>query len=55
VKVRVREAAHLLSHTDIPIEDVARHTGFLNRAYLRRVFKQITGESPAQFRHRHGS
>jgi AraC family transcriptional regulator, arabinose operon regulatory protein len=55
VKVRVREAAHLLTHTDVAIDDVAQRTGFPNRAYLSRVFKRITGESPAQFRQRHGS
>jgi AraC family transcriptional regulator, arabinose operon regulatory protein len=53
VKVRVREAAHLLIHTDITIEEVAERTGFPNRAYLSRVFKRITGESPAEFRRRH--
>jgi AraC family transcriptional regulator, arabinose operon regulatory protein len=53
VKVRVREAAHLLTHTDAPIDDVAEKTGFPNRAYLSRVFKRTTGESPAQFRRRH--
>ncbi len=51
-KVRVREAAHLLLHTDLRIDDVAERTGFPNRAYLSRVFKQITGESPAEFRRR---
>jgi AraC-like DNA-binding protein len=54
VKVRVREAAHLLTHTDTTIEKIAERTGFPNRAYLSRVFKQMTGESPAQFRRRHG-
>ena len=52
-KVRVREAAHLLTHTDATIDDIAERTGFPNRAYLSRVFKRTTGESPAQFRRRH--
>jgi AraC family transcriptional regulator, arabinose operon regulatory protein len=52
-KVRVREAAHLLRHSDMRIEEVAERTGFPNRAYLSRVFKKTTGESPAAFR-RHG-
>jgi AraC family transcriptional regulator, arabinose operon regulatory protein len=55
VKVRVREAAHLLAHTDAKIDDIAERTGFPNRAYLSRVFKKVTGESPAQFRRRHGA
>ncbi len=54
MKVRVREAAHLLAHTDARIEEIAERTGFPNRAYLSRVFKRVTGESPAEFRRRHG-
>jgi AraC-like DNA-binding protein len=54
VKVRVRQAAHLLMHTDTAIEEIAETTGFPNRAYLSRVFKKTTGESPARFRGRHG-
>jgi AraC family transcriptional regulator, arabinose operon regulatory protein len=54
-KVRVREAAHLLTHTDARIDDDAERTGFPNREYLSRVFKRITGESPAEFRRRHTS
>jgi transcriptional regulator GlxA family with amidase domain len=50
VNVRVREAAHLLMHTDVGIEEIAEQTGFPNRAYLSRVFKRTTGESPAEFR-----
>ncbi len=53
VKVRVREAAHLLLHTDATIDTVAEKTGFPNRAYLSRVFKKTTGEAPAEFRLRH--
>lgn len=52
-KVRVREAAHLLLHTHLAIEEVADATGFPNRAYLSRVFKKVTGQSPAAFRARH--
>ena len=51
-KVRVREAAHLLLHTDVKIEEVAERTGFPNCAYLSRVFKKTTGQSPAEFRRR---
>ncbi len=54
IKVRVREAAHRLLHTDATIDAIAEKTGFPNRAYLSRVFKKTTGESPAEFRRRHG-
>jgi AraC family transcriptional regulator, arabinose operon regulatory protein len=53
LKIRVREAAHCLTHTEASIEEIAEHTGLSNRAYLSRVFKRITGESPARFRRRH--
>jgi AraC family transcriptional regulator, arabinose operon regulatory protein len=55
VKVRVRRAADLLAQTDSSIDEVAEKTGFPNRFYLSRVFKKITGQSPAEFRHRHSA
>lgn len=51
--VRVREAAHRLVHSDATIDAVADQTGFPNRAYFSRVFKKITGDSPAHFRQTH--
>lgn len=53
VKVRVRRAADLLAQTDSSVDQVAEKTGFPNRYYLSRVFKKITGQSPADFRRRH--
>lgn len=53
MQVRVREAARLLIQGQQTIDEVAEHTGFPNRAYFSRVFKALTGESPAHFRHRH--
>ena len=55
VKVRVRRAADLLAQTHASIDEVAEKTGFANRFYLSRVFKKITGESPAEFRRRHSA
>jgi len=52
-EIRIREVARLLQQTDEPIDDIAEQTGFPNRAYLSRVFKQVTGESPADFRRKH--
>lgn len=54
ILARVREAAHLLANTGETLEDVAEKTGFPNRHYLSRVFKRLTGDSPAHFRHQHG-
>jgi transcriptional regulator GlxA family with amidase domain len=52
-EMRLREAARRLLQEDETIEAIAGKTGFPNRAYFSRVFKQITGESPAGFRRRH--
>jgi AraC family transcriptional regulator of arabinose operon len=54
-QVRVREAAQLLASTDISLEQIAEKTGFPNRYYLSRVFKKITGDSPAHYRRRQGN
>jgi AraC-like DNA-binding protein len=52
-QVRVREAARRLATTDETIDGIAEQTGFPNRAYFSRVFKQVVGEAPARFRHKH--
>jgi AraC-like DNA-binding protein len=53
IQVRVREAMHLLANTELGLETIAEKTGFPDRAYLSRVFKKITGYSPANFRRSH--
>jgi AraC-like DNA-binding protein len=52
-ETRVREAAHLLLRTDQTLDDIADQTGFPNRAYFSRVFKNVTTEPPARFRRQH--
>jgi len=52
--VRVREATNLLANTGESLEEIAAQTGFPNRHSLSRVFKQVTGDSPAHFRLQHG-
>jgi AraC-like DNA-binding protein len=52
-QVRIRKASHLLQKPDLSIDTIAEHTGFPNRAYFSRVFKQVTGVSPAAFRSSH--
>lgn len=50
LQTRVRKAADMLANTDLTIEDIAEQAGFPNRAYMSRIFKKITGVSPALFR-----
>ncbi len=52
-EMRVREAARLLLQTDETIEAIAEQTGFPNRAYFSRVFKNVIDEAPAGFRRKH--
>ena len=47
---RVEKACLLLHFTKQSIDEIARKTGFQDRYYFSRVFKQITNHSPAQFR-----
>ena len=54
-EIRVREAARLLLESNLNIDKVAEKTGFPNRFYFSRVFKVVSGETPAQFRSKYGS
>ena len=51
-QLRISKAGHMLEQTDMSIEVIAEITGFPNRAYFSRVFKQVTALSPAAFRAR---
>lgn len=53
-RIRVREAAQLLANSRETLDSIAENKGFPNRDYFSRVFKKITGESPALFRQKHG-
>jgi len=52
-QVRIRQAAEMLAHTEVSIDLIAEKTGFPNRHYLTRVFKRLTGDTPAHFRAQH--
>ncbi|MEV5569884.1 helix-turn-helix domain-containing protein [Spirillospora sp. NPDC052269] len=48
---RVRLAQELLETTDLPVEEVARETGFGSAANLRYHFVRVAGVSPQSYRH----
>jgi AraC-like DNA-binding protein len=51
---RVAEAQRLLlEEPGQPLDQVARHCGWRNQAWFRRVFRRFTGDSPTGFRRAH--
>jgi len=49
-QVRVREACRLLAATEASIKKVARDVGFANRHHFSRIFRELTGTTPAVYR-----
>jgi transcriptional regulator GlxA family with amidase domain len=49
---RIERAVALLRDTDMPITDVAFETGWNSLGTFGRIFRDITGESPSELRHR---
>ncbi len=47
---RCNYAATLLRETDIPVETVVKLSGYENGSYFRRIFKEIYGKSPLNYR-----
>ena len=43
-------ACHMLLQNDLRIEDIALQTGFNSANYFSRIFKQIMGISPKDYR-----
>ena len=53
-RLRVEKAQQLLAASTISIDEIAYQTGFDSPKYFYRVFKSVTGESPAGFRRKYG-
>lgn len=47
---RIERAKVLLATTDVPLQQLAEQLGFATRSYLSQCFKQVTGQSPAEYR-----
>lgn len=50
--VRIREAQSLLVSTDYKVMDICYKVGYNSISHFGRVFKEMTGYSPLQFRQR---
>lgn len=51
---RLYEARRLLRDTELPVQDIAKGTGFGSAAYFSRAFRSETGASPSDFRRKPG-
>ena len=49
-KKRIDKACALLHHSSYSIEQVAAETGFADRYHFSKIFKHLTGLSPARYR-----
>ena len=49
---RIEQASALLRDTDLPITEVALHTGWSSLGTFGRTFRDVTGESPSELRAR---
>ncbi len=49
-RLRVRAACHLLRDDDYPLASIAAECGFADQSHFTRVFRKLTGTTPAQFR-----
>ena len=47
---RINVTKELLIKTDLPLKTIAEKVGFTDQFYFSKMFKKVTGESPAQFR-----
>lgn len=54
-KHRINEAKHLLADTNENIQVIASETGFNAISSFNRVFKEVTGMSPSEYRKEHDS
>jgi LacI family transcriptional regulator len=51
-RVRLGKVKDLLAMSDMTIKQVARESGFASVQYMTRVFRAVTGETPARYRMR---
>lgn len=49
-RLRVESASRRLVESDFPLAAIALEVGFANQAHFSRIFKSVTGISPARFR-----
>ena len=48
--MKISEAKHLLKHTDKSLLLISTHLGFSSQSHFCKVFKEVTGMSPSEFK-----
>lgn len=49
---RCRIAADLLRRTNLPVQKVSAHVGYLDNNYFVKVFKKYNGDTPTDYRNK---
>lgn len=49
-KIRIKKAKRLLIGTDMKVYDISAAVGYADSKYFSRVFRELTGQLPAEFR-----
>ena len=44
------EAKQLLENTTMPVEEISEQAGYSDASFFRRLFKRLTGLTPAHYR-----
>jgi AraC family transcriptional regulator len=50
LRLRVKRAQELMKNRSMPLIDVALESGFASHSHLSRVFRQIAGARPSEYR-----
>ena len=51
-RTRIEKARHLLQNPKLRVSEIAFEVGFQSLTHFNRVFKNVVGESPTEFRAR---
>ena len=54
-KVRLRQTAHLMRSTDLPVKLIAKAAGFASRTHFARTFAVAFGMTPTEYRKRYAA
>jgi transcriptional regulator GlxA family with amidase domain len=50
VRRRIERAQEMLARSNLPLSEIALATGFSDQSHLARLFRQLVGTTPGQFR-----